>query len=507
MNKLFFGILAILVAASIYTYLSEPEQQTGYPLVYWKSDANPQRYEQIELFSKWLEKTHPELRTTPGLPAFAVKLDSANNQSTLIQAVSGVGGDLIDFSVVPVFYAMGIVKDLTPYAKAGKFGLDTTYPGIAGLLSSYDGKQAGYPCNVAVGNFWINKKTFEKYGVKLPREEITLDEFERLGKEFVKKANATNPEKKVFFCPAASGFGANFNLINARSQGMDVFNETLTKSTVNDPRYIAPMKLLYKWTYTDKILPTAADVASQNVETGGYGGAAFTHFIKGTYGMIVTGRYALIRFRELPKEEQIPFHCVQYPQSGKFRNMIGTARITSMYTGTKDPDRTKYFFEFLASKDYNDYIIQGVDGLPPNPKFAMNNPEYLSPPKYPNEGNVHRNELKWAMELALPLSQTPYYSSTGRDWYIYALDKYLNDRATAEEAIKEAEDRINHSIQQTIRENPKLAKQYAEDIAIQKKIDDYKASGQKIPANWIKNPYYLKYYKSKNMLAEPERKK
>jgi len=507
MNKLFFGILAVLVAASVYTYLSEPEQQTGYPLIYWKSDPNPQRYEQIELFSKWLEKNHPELQTTPGLPPFGVKLDTASNQSTLIQAVSGVGGDLIDFSIVPVFYAMGIIKDLTPYAKAGKFGLDTTYPGVAGLLSSYDGKQAGYPCNVAVGNFWINKKTFEKHGVKLPKEAITLEEFERLGKEFVKKANASNPDKKIFYCPAATTFGVSFNLINARSQGLDVLNETLTKCTVNDPRYINPMKLLYKWTYTDKILPTAADVASQNVETGGYGGATFTHFIRGTYGMIVTGRYALIRFRELPKEEHIPLTCIQFPQSGKFRNMVATARITSMYAGTKDPDKTKYFFEFLASKDYNDYIIRGVDGLPPNPSFAMNNPEYIKPPQYPTEGNVHINELKWAMELALPLPQTPYYSSTGRDWYGYALDKFMNDRATAEEAVKEAEDRINMSIRQTVEENPKLAKGYAEDIALQKKIDEYKAAGKKIPVNWIKNPYYLKYYKSKNMLAEPERTK
>lgn len=77
MNKLFFGILAVLVAASIYTYLSEPEQQTGYPLIYWKSDPNPQRYEQLEMFSKWLEKTHPELQKTPGVPAFGIKLDTA----------------------------------------------------------------------------------------------------------------------------------------------------------------------------------------------------------------------------------------------------------------------------------------------------------------------------------------------------------------------------------------------------------------------------------------------
>ena len=37
---------------------------------------------------------------------------------------------------------------------------------------------------------------------------------------------------------------------------------------------------------------------------------------------------------------------------------------------------------------------------------------------------------------------------------------------------------------------------------IQQKIDEYKKAGRKIPAEWIKNPFYLKYYREKGMLRE-----
>ena len=33
-------------------------------------------------------------------------------------------------------------------------------------------------------------------------------------------------------------------------------------------------------------------------------------------------------------------------------------------------------------------------------------------------------------------------------------------------------------------------------------IDEYKKAGRKIPAEWIKNPFYLKYYREKGMLRE-----
>jgi multiple sugar transport system substrate-binding protein len=214
--------------------------------------------------------------------------------------------------------------------------------------------------------------------------------------------------------------------------------------------------------------------------------------------MVYTGRYCLVRFREFKR--QINLTLSNIPQYD-FQNAIIRTRSAILYKGSKHKDLAKLFFAYLSDKEYNDYIIRGSDGLPPNPKYALNNPEYLRPEKYPNEGNTHERELKWAMTIALPDSYSPYYKSTGMDWLKYAMEKYFNSLCNAEEAAAETEDRINATIKTTINANEHLKKRYLQDCKLQKKIDECKKKGQKIPASWIKNPYYLAYYASKGMLA------
>ena len=170
--------------------------------------------------------------------------------------------------------------------------------------------------------------------------------------------------------------------------------------------------------------------------------------------------------------------------------------------------------EFLASKEYNDYIIKYTDGLPPNPKYAIGNPDYLAPKDYPNEGNIHAKELEYAMTCALPVPQTPYYRATGTNWFGFALSKVLAGRATAKESVDEAVERINTGIAESVAANDKLAKLYQRDVDFQHKIDAVKAtwkfrrgkivSGEKIPENWIKNPFHKKYYAHLGMLKGAE---
>ena len=38
--------------------------------------------------------------------------------------------------------------------------------------------------------------------------------------------------------------------------------------------------------------------------------------------------------------------------------------------------------------------------------------------------------------------------------------------------------------------------------ALQQKIDAFKKEGKKIPVEWIKNPFYVKYYRDRGMLDE-----
>ena len=94
MKKIFILLLAILIAASIYTYLTGASKRTDVPVISWKSDANPQRYEQIDMYHKFLQKNG--VVKEDGSPRGQLVLDTASNQSTLIQAVSGMAGDIFD---------------------------------------------------------------------------------------------------------------------------------------------------------------------------------------------------------------------------------------------------------------------------------------------------------------------------------------------------------------------------------------------------------------------------
>lgn len=492
MKKLFLAILGILIVASIYTWMTRASHQKEVPVIYWKSDANPQRYEQIELFHKWLvKKGHV---TPTGKPAAELRLDPSDARSSMIHAVSGVGGDLIETNTVRFYEAMGVTDDLTPYAKQGKYDIAHTYKGLAGILD-VNGKQRAYITNGAVGNFWCNLDTFKKYDMPEPPEEWTPEEFEAFGKEFVARANKDNPKNRVFFGQSILTSMTMVQCIS-RSKGYDFYNETLTRSTINNPEVVKAFKLLYKWTYEDRLFPTAAEVASANVQSG-YGGANFSQFMSQQYAIIQTGRYALIRFREFATPLNVK--SVQLPMY-EFKNLLISARQITVYAGSKNKQLARWFLEFLADKDYNDYIIEHADGLPPNPEFAIGNPKYLAP--RPNEGNVHAAELKWALEIALPNASSPYFNLMGTDWSSYSLNKYTNNLCSAEEAAQEAEARYNASIADSIEANPELKAQWEKDTEDQVKINELKEKGLKIPAKLIKNPFYLAYYRAKGMLEE-----
>ena len=54
MKKLFVTILLALVAASFFTMYTSRDQSSDVPVITWRTDANPQREEQIMLFREWL---------------------------------------------------------------------------------------------------------------------------------------------------------------------------------------------------------------------------------------------------------------------------------------------------------------------------------------------------------------------------------------------------------------------------------------------------------------------
>ena len=95
---------------------------------------------------------------------------------------------------IPWYQSIGLLADVTEEAAKYDFGIDQTYGALEPLLT-VGGRQYGFPCNVNVMGLWVNVETFAKLGLEPPPPQWDFATFERIGKEFVRRAN---------WCPQAS---------------------------------------------------------------------------------------------------------------------------------------------------------------------------------------------------------------------------------------------------------------------------------------------------------------
>ncbi len=576
MKYLFMCVFALLACASVATWNMLPTTQFKEPTIYWVTDPNPARVEQIAIFQRWLKKD-------PSRPEMRVLVDAANSrkEKKVIQGVSGVGGDTMDMAGgtdMRYFNAIGLIAPVTETAHKLGYDVSTTWEPIRPLIAQ-DGEQYLYPCNVAVRMLWVDYNQFDELNVERPPHRWDWDTFERIGREYVQKANEGKSHQDRFMLHSID------TETLYRSLGLACFDETLSFCQLEDPRYIKALEKKYQWMYDDHITPTAAEQSGFDVEAG-YGGPQIFLFGQGNYAMFIMGRYSLIRLRQIQQarldagKPMMKLDVIEPPHGG-FPTTRCNTRALGIYAGGKNIELAKTFQSYLASEDYNMQIVRDADALPPNPKYvntlAWDKPLPLLPtqteiifPYEEDEKNLLSNfridfyekldkidrESEWSLQKDLPrppkpakmsdedyqkalaefdalyMASMPVYKS---EWGMHdrftdlmenialpgditpycvpetvsmeiknAEDEYINNRATAKDAAKRAADRINAEIQRTLEENPDIKPQYEKARADQKKIDELKAAGKKIPASLIQNPFYLRYYKVQGMLEEEE---
>lgn len=482
MKYVFLGSFAVAILASILTWLSQPETGSDCPVLYWVTDPNPARDLQIETFHKWLAKD-------PSRPRFEMRVDTANmdHSKMLIQGVSGVVSDIIGHcggSRMYLFQEIGLLEDVTEWGKKLDFDPSYTWPAIEPEIT-VAGRQYSFPCNVYAHMHWVNVATFRKYGMDTPPRRWTFDDFERMGKEFVRAANRGKERQDVFFTNATH-VG-----VWRRSLGLDIYNETLTRCILNDPRNVKALTLAHRWTYEDHIIPTRAE-RDAFATAAGYGGSTLQLFNSGNYAMFWMGRYALIQLREFGSLEL----AVSEPPHGGFPVTSTGTRAAAVFVGGKHRELAKHFLAYLASEDYNMNIVMDADALPPNPKYTRTE-EYLRPKDFPNEWGCHEAFSDAAREIGIAYSNSPFVLRDVANRIVWQTEDGVMTKEKAlspEEAAEMMETRINEKIDLTLEKNPKLRPLYEKLARLQEKIDRCRREGKKVPLEWISNPFYRKYY-------------
>ncbi len=569
MKYLFAALFALLVLAALFTRSIRPESQNDLPLIYWVTDANPARKDQIHLFHLWLVKQghkkekslataddatrflsrysslyplresllvlNPDLKrfsegnavTFPlniTLPITEMRVDTANNDATkkIIQGVSGVGGDVMDMwsgQMMWQFNGMKLLRDVTEDAQRLGFDPSQTYPALLPEIAIPDrqGKwhQFQFPCNVTANAYIVNLEAFEAVKMPEPPARWDVETFERIGKEYVEKANATGQRRRNFFANDVDLY------IFRRLFGASELNETMTACTLDSPGSIESIQTFKRWRDELRLIPSAADRAAFATDSG-YGGADAQLFNRGNFALYGTGRYLLIQFRQFNidriKNGQPPMKLAvsEFPHRDiPITNM--STRAAAVYAGSQHQELAILFQQFLASEDYNVQIVRDADALPPNPKFTQSE-EYLHPATDPEKGiypdtehRLHGPFRDLAETIGVANTHSPFilYSTVTRE-INKAQDIILSiQNARADAVYADYTERINDLIARNLAENPSLQPLFDEKVAQQKVIDRLKAGinahllaspntpvpvDLRIPIDLLDNPFHKAYY-------------
>jgi len=478
--KVIFAILfAVLVTVSVGTAFVRHHGDPDRPVLYWVTDNNPDRVEQVQRFQHWLSDHR--------YPPFELRIDNngADPTKEVIQGVSGVGGDILDLtgSQLPFYNDVGLLDDVTDTASKMSFDPSHTFPAAASQIQ-INGRQYLFPCNVWGGLYIVNKDAFRRWNIVPPKGGWTLQNFEDLGKQFTRAANPPGKAQKIFF---ANGITIE---VLRRSAGLSMYNETLSRCILNDARNVRLLRLIHDWMYRDHLFPTSAESASVST-VGGFLNSEPALFSQGTFGMLDGGLHMLIELRKF--QPPVDYGVVPLPNAG-FPNMLVGTRAAGIYAGSKHKELAAYFLAFLASPEYSLDIVEDADALPPDPRFCETD-QFLKPPLFPGEWELRQGFAQSVKTIGIPYVNSPFILETVASRIDQdAQEAFMAGLCSAEEAAQRTEDQINSEIQQTLRDRPELRDQYEKSCQIQVRIDELRRSGKSVPLQWIANPFYRRYY-------------
>ena len=489
MKRVFLICLGALIASSILLVATLPGHRSAIPVLTWVTQDDPVKRATAALFPVWL--------AGQGLPPAAVTIDNANIEATptgppkeLIQGVSGVGGDLLDvyMNQMELYQATGMLADVTDVARQEGFGPDATYPAVRGDFV-LQGRQYGFPRSVDVTMCWINRDTFDRYGIAEPPHRWNWDQFEELGRRFVAAANPPGARERVFFINRV------WPPLLRRGLGLSTFNETLTRCTLDDPRNAEVLRRLYRWTVVERLMPTQDEQYALVADASGFD-SSFSLFASGRFGMIYEGLWALIRLR--PRGD---FRLgVVEPFTGGFPNTEMGGGAVAVYAGSRHPEIATRFLQFLTSQPFNLLVARSGDSLPPVPAYAATD-AFLNPSGRPGEKGVQEAFARGGREIGIAASRSPFVlPSVVNRIDTEEIEAMLARRLSPEDAGRITAERINAEIAYTLRRDPALRRLYGERQEIQRRIDAGRAAARPVPAAWISDPFHLAYYRAHGWL-------
>ncbi|ENK2445877.1 sugar ABC transporter substrate-binding protein [Listeria monocytogenes] len=364
---------------------------------------------------KEFEKQNPDIKVNVQTIAF-------NDYFTKLQTQIA-GGDAPDafelnYETFMQYAEKGVLADLTSYIEKDKDFDPSTLNKQAYGAFKYDGKQYGMVESFSNVVTIYNKDLFDKAGVEYPTADWTWKDEEAAAKKL------TDAKNKVWGTSQPVTMNEFYKV--AAQNGGSIFNEDLTKTTINSPENVAALTHLTNEVTDSKVAPSPADLSGQLPED---------LFMNGQIAMLHTGIWLFDMFQDAPFKWDVQVEAGNTQKATHFfANGIGVS---------KDSDKKEAAFKFASFMSANEEAAKiRIDNNWELP--ATENKEILQPYLDATPPDNREAVFESLQYMVLPPVVKDWNKIS--DYTNSEFEKVLNGDSTPEKALKNSEDNINKTM-------------------------------------------------------------
>ncbi len=325
-----------------------------------------------------------------------------------VQMAAGEASDVLWMSGAMFlnFVQKNFFLEMTPLADAAGLKLDDYF--LQANVFTYNGKVYAWPWFHTVSSCWFNKTLFDEASVPYPptkwEEAWTWDQFVETAKKLTKKRSDGRMQYGARVHGAFEQCWGAF----VWSNGGDVMNKELTKSTMGDPKAVAAIQFLVDLIHNYQVSPKPGD-PSVYIE------GAPSPFEAGLVAMNVDSSAYAGGYSKITAFE--PHACVlpKAPNGTTCCSFNGNPNCIP--ASSKVKDAAWKFVSFLGSRPGMEEMGRMKLGMPANKEVCYDANLYLKPPPWDlqvfadgmkiaccNDLRFVRLWLEWVSALESPIS-------------------------------------------------------------------------------------------------------
>jgi multiple sugar transport system substrate-binding protein len=251
----------------------------------------------------------------------------------------------------PSFASKNVAMPLDEFiANDPEFKLADLYPKLADAMR-YNGQLVGLPSDFSTIVMCYNRDLFDRHNVPYPKAGWTWDDYLETARKLTKD---TDGDGRIDQWGTANQPAYNRWPAWVWMAGGDIFNDDVTRCTMDSPEAIEGFKFYTGLSLTEKVAPRPNLLEPELYQS---------QFASGRIGMIAESRYIYKRFIRV---RQLDFNWDLAPMPrGK---SLATTFIwggNCIYRGTKHPREAWEFMKFMSGPEGAEVTLDAGNALPP----------------------------------------------------------------------------------------------------------------------------------------------